>query len=335
MSFLTSLIPWISSAIVYGTVIMFGALGEILTEKSGHLNLGVPGLMFLGAFSSFATAYFYENSTETPSKALLILLPLAVGFIVSSLGGLLYSFLTDILRANQNVTGLALTSFGVGIGTFGGVYICKVFGSGTYVKATVTSAAFSANLNASLGLGSIGQLLLSYGFLTYVAIILAIVMQVFFNKTRIGLNLRAIGENPATADAAGINVTKYKMLATTLGGGICGLGGVYYVLVYALGGWTTQNNIEGLGWLAVALVIFATWKPANTIWGSYLFALLFWLYAYFPTLTKIKLTNSTTDLLKAIPYVVTIIVLVTVSMRRKRESQPPESLGRAYFREER
>ena len=332
-----SIVSWILSAVVYGTVIMFGALGEILTEKSGHLNLGVPGLMFLGAFTSFATAFLYENSTENPSKILLVLLPLTVGFITSCLGGFLYSFLTDILRANQNVTGLALTSFGVGVGTFGGVYICKVYGSGTYVMASQTSEAFSANLSSALGLGEnpVGKLFLSYGFLTYVAVILAIVLQVFFNKTRVGLNLRAVGENPATADAAGINVTKYKMIASTLGGGICGIGGIYYVLVYALGGWTTQNNIEGLGWLAVALVLFATWKPANTLWGSYLFAFLFWLYTYFPTLTGIKLTTSATDLLKGVPYIVTIIVLVTVSMRRKRESQPPESLGRSYFREER
>ena len=332
---MNSLISWICSAVVYGTVIMFGALGEILTEKSGHLNLGVPGLMFLGAFSSFATAFLYESHTENPSKILLVLLPLLVGFIVSCLGGLLYSFFTDILRANQNVTGLALTSFGVGVGTFGGVYICKISGNSTYVTASLTSSAFCANLNDAFKLGNVGKLLLSYGFLTYVAIALAIAMQLFLNKTRVGLNLRAIGENPATADAAGINVSLYKILATTIGGGICGLGGIYYVLVYALGGWTTQNNIEGLGWLAVALVIFATWKPINTIWGSYLFAFLFWLYSYFPTLTGIKLTNSYTDLLKAVPYFVTIIVLVTVSMRRKRESQPPASLGRAYFREER
>lgn len=332
---MNSLISWICSAIIYGTVIMFGALGEILTEKSGHLNLGVPGLMFLGAFSSFAAAFLYESKTEEPSTAIMILLPLTVGFVVSCLGGLLYSFLTDILRANQNVTGLALTFFGVGVGTFGGVYICKVSGNNTFTKVALTNQAFAANLNDKLNLGVVGKLLLSYGFLTYVAIVLAIFMQIFLNKTRVGLNLRAIGENPATADAAGINVTLYKILATTLGGGICGLGGIYYVLVYAQGGWNTQNNIEGLGWLAVALVIFATWKPANTIWGSYLFALLFWLYSYFPTLTGIKLTNSYTDLLKAVPYVVTIIVLVTVSMRRKRESQPPASLGRAYFREER
>ena len=332
---MNSLISWICSAVVYGTVIMFGALGEILTEKSGHLNLGVPGLMFLGAFSSFATAFLYETHTENPSKVLLIMIPLLSGFIVSCLGGLLYSFFTDILRANQNVTGLALTFFGVGVGTFGGVYICKVSGNSTYVTASLTSSAFCSNLNDVFNLGTVGKLLLSYGFLTYVAIVLAILMQIFLNKTRVGLNLRAIGENPATADAAGINVTLYKILATTIGGGICGLGGIYYVLVYALGGWTTQNNIEGLGWLAVALVIFATWKPINTIWGSYLFAFLFWLYSYFPTLTGIKLTNSYTDLLKAIPYVVTIVVLVTVSMRRKRESQPPASLGRAYFREER
>ncbi len=332
---MNSIISWICSAIVYGTVIMFGALGEILTEKSGHLNLGVPGEMFLGGFSAFAAAFIIENNVENPSAFLLLIVPLIAGFAAAFLGGALYSLLTDILRANQNVTGLALTSFGVGIGTFGGVYICKVAGTGTYSTVSKASAVFSANINQIADMGIVGKLLFSYGFLTYVAIILAILMQYFLNRTRAGLNLRAIGENPGTADAAGINVMRYKFLSTAIGGGICGLGGIYYILVYALGGWNTQNNIGGLGWLAVALVIFATWKPVHTIWGSYLFAFLFWLYAYFPTLTGIKVSNSVTDMLKAIPYLVTIIVLVTVSLRKKRENQPPASLGRSYFREDR
>ena len=332
---MNTLISWICNAIVYGTVIMFGALGENLTEKSGHLNLGVPGLMFLGGFAGFAAAFLYENSTENPSAVLMIILPLLAALLASAIGGMIYSFLTDVLRANQNVTGLALTAFGVGVGTFGGVYICKVAGTGTYSTVAKTSELFCANLNRLFDLGTVGKLLLSYGFLTYVAVLLAILLQRFLNRSRIGLNLRAVGENPATADAAGISVLKYRFLSTVLGAAISGLGGLYYVLVYASGGWTTQNSIEALGWLAVALVIFARWRPVHIIWGSYLFALLFWLYSYFPSLTGIKLSNSATDLLQMIPYLMTVVVLVVVSMRKKPEDQPPASLGINYFREDR
>ncbi|MCD7782638.1 MAG: ABC transporter permease [Firmicutes bacterium] len=332
---MTALIQWINSAVVYGTVIMYAAMGEILTEKSGHLNLGVPGLMFLGGFAGFGSAYIYENSTDSPSGVLLILLPLLAAFAASCLGGLLYSFLTVTLRANQNVTGLALTSFGVGVGTFGGVYLCKISGNSSYAVAKLSSAAFTKNLNAAFGLGTVGQIFLSYGFLAYTAILLAVLLHFVLSKTRVGLNLRAVGENPGTADAAGINVTLYKYLATCLGGGICGIGGLYYVLEYCLGGWSTNNSIESLGWLAVALVIFSTWRPLNAIWGSYLFALLFWLYNYFPTLVNTTINAPITDLLQMIPYVVTIIVLIVVSIHRKKENQGPASLGLSYFREER
>ncbi len=332
---MTTLIAWINSAVVYGTVIMYAALGEIMTEKSGHLNLGVPGLMFLGGFAGFGSAYLYETGTDSPSTAIMILLPLLSAFIASCLGGLLYSFLTVTLHANQNVTGLALTSFGVGVGTFGGVYLCKISGNSSYAVASQSSAAFTANLNSAFGLGDVGQIFLSYGFLAYTAIILAVVLHFILSKTRVGLNLRAVGENPGTADAAGINVTLYKYVATTLGGGICGIGGLYYVLEYCLGGWSTNNSIESLGWLAVALVIFSTWKPLNAIWGSYLFACLFWLYNYLPTIIGVNITAPITDLLQMIPYLVTIIVLIVVSTRRKKENQGPASLGRSYFREER
>ena len=132
------------------------------------------------------------------------------------------------------------------------------------------------------------------------------------------------------ADAAGISVTKYKYAATCLGAGICGLGGVFYVMDYTKGTWANDGSIEKLGWLAVALVIFTRWKPKNAIWGSYLFGLMYWLYFYMAGLTR-----SSQELFKMLPYVVTIIVLILVSMRKKREDQPPQSLGMAYFREER
>lgn len=332
---MSSFVSWFTSAVLYGTVIMYGALGEIMTEKSGHLNLGVPGIMFLGGFAGFATAFLYENTSANPSPLLMVLIPLISGFAIAALGGLLYSFMTVTLRANQNVTGLAITFFGVGIGSFGGLYILLKNGFTSYAKADATYQVFASNLNTSLQWGNFGKLFLSYGFMTYLAIAVAIVLHFILKKTRVGLNLRAVGENAATADAAGVSVTLYKYLSTIIGAGICGLGGVFYILVYCNGGWSTNNSIEALGWLAVALVIFATWKPINTIWGSYLFAMLFWLYCYFPSMVGISLSTPMNDLVQALPYVVTILVLIIISFRKKRENQPPASLGLNYYREER
>lgn len=155
-------------------------------------------------------------------------------------------------------------------------------------------------------------------------------VQYYFNRTRSGLALRAIGESPATADAAGIRVTRCKYLATCIGAGISGLGGLYYVMDYIKGTWANDGKLESLGWLAVALVIFATWKPVKAIWGAYLFGVLYWMYLYIPGLTR-----SSMELFKMLPYVVTLLVLIISSLRKKRESQPPASLGLAYFREER
>ena len=161
------------------------------------------------------------------------------------------------------------------------------------------------------------------------------ILHLVLAKTRVGLNLRAVGENPATADAAGINVTKYKYIATCIGAGISGIGGLYYVLDYNQGIWATTGQIEALGWLAVALVIFTTWKPLGAIWGAYLFGVLYWLYQFLPNILGITVPVYMTDLIQMVPYVVTIIVLIITSLRKKRENQPPASLGLAYFREER
>lgn len=328
-----NLIAWIIRAIPFGTIIMFGSLGEIITEKSGNLNLGVPGIMYLGGFAGFASAYFYESSTDNPNAFLCILIAIAVSFIASFLGGLIFSFLTITLRANQNVTGLAITTFGMGIANFFGVYLLN---GSTYTKAEFANHVFSANipwLDSKLGI--ISQIFFSYGFLVYLAIVLAVIAHFVINKTHIGLNLRAVGESPATADAAGINVTRYKYLATCIGAGISGLGGLYYVIDYNSGIWATTGDIEALGWLAVALVIFATWKPLNVIWGSYIFGILYWLYQYLPNMLGIKIPNYAIDLVQMIPYLVTIIVLIVISMKKKKENQPPASLGLSYFREER
>lgn len=237
-----TLIAWIMRAIPFGTIIMYGAMGEIITEKSGNLNLGVPGIMYLGGFAGFASAYIYENTTANPNMVLCVVIALVCAFVASMLGGLIYSFLTISLRANQNVTGLALTTFGMGVANFFGVYILN----GRTATQSMVYKTFQTKLPLLPQLGIIGQTVFNYGFMVYAAIILAIVLHHILNHTRVGLNLRAIGENPATADAAGISVTRYKYLATCLGAGISGLGGLYYVLDYNQGIWATTTQIEAL-----------------------------------------------------------------------------------------
>ncbi len=320
----------LQSAIVFGTVIMFGALGEILTQKSGNLNLGVPGIMYLGGIAGLAMSYFYEGHVEHPNGFVSLILSFIAAFAAAALGGLIYSFLTITLRANQNVTGLTLTIFGNGLANFFGGILNSMAGGVGQISVRTTSNAYRYSLAHFFKIGIIGKVFLSYGFMAYLAIIIAVVMYYFLNRTRTGLNLRSVGESPATADAAGINVIRYKYLATCIGAGISGLGGLYYTMDYIKGTWTTDSTIEALGWLAVALVIFAIWRPLNAIWGSYLFGVLYWMYLYIPGLTR-----SSQEIFKMLPYVVTILVLLRVSMRKKREDQPPASLGLSYFREER
>ena len=324
------IIQLLQSSVCFGTVIMFGAMGEILTEKSGNLNLGVPGIMYLGAIAGLAASFFYENGNPNPSGVVSLLLSFVAAFLAAALGGLIYSFLTISLRANQNVTGLTLTIFGGGVANFFGGSLNTMAGGVGQISVATASGIYRANINNVTDLGAFGRLFLSYGFMVYLAIVMAIVMAWFLNRTRVGLNLRAVGENPATADAAGINVTRYKYLATCIGAGISGLGGLYYTMDYIKGTWANDGTIESLGWLAVALVIFATWRSVNSIWGSYLFGLLFWVYMIIPGLGRKDI-----ELFKMLPYLVTLLVLITVSLRKKREDQPPASLGLSYFREER
>ena len=318
------------SAIVFGTVILYGALGEILSEKSGSLNLGVPGVMYLGGIAGLASAFAYESSTSAPNPIICLVLSFVCAFLASTLGGLLFSFLTITLRVNQNVTGLTLTIFGGGLAIFFGGSLNKLAGGVGQISVAATSGVYRTNISSLANWGVLGRVFLSHGFMVYLAIILAVLMHYILNHTRVGLNLRAVGENPATADAAGINVTRYKYLATCIGAGISGLGGLYYTMDYIKGTWASEGSLESLGWLAVALVIFAIWKPLNAIWGSYLFGILTWLYLYIENLTR-----SSQELFKMIPYLVTIVVLIVVSLRRKPENQPPAHLGLSYFREER
>ncbi len=323
----------IQRAVMQGTPLLFGSTGEILTEKSGHLNLGIPGIMYVGAISGVAGAFLYEQSVASPAlinPLIAVLIPLICSLVGSTLMGLIYCFLTVSLRANQNVTGLALTTFGIGIGNFFGGSLIKLVNSDVpSIALSRTSTAFKTQLPFADKLGWFGDVFLSYGFLVYLAIIIALVSSHILKKTRVGLHLRAVGENPGTADAAGINVTKYKYLTTCIGSAIAGLGGLYYVMDYANGVWS-NNGFGDRGWLSIALVIFSVWRPAISILGSILFGFLYVIPTYIPNISV-----SAKKLFEMLPYVVTIIVLVITSMRDKKENQPPAALGLPYFREER
>ena len=326
---LATIFAFINAAIIQGIPLLFGATGEIITEKSGNLNLGIPGIMYMGGISGIIGGYLYEHSTENPAAWLCILIPLVSSLLGSLLMALIYSFLTITLRVNQNVTGLALTTFGIGVGNFFGGSLLSFLGETGSISLLKTGNCYKAKLPFADNLGLFGKTFLSLGFLAYLAIIIALVTSYVLNRTRTGLNLRAVGENPATADAAGINITKYKYLSTLIGGVVAGLGGLYFVMDYTGGAWT-NNGFGDRGWLAIAIVIFAVWKPGMAILSSFLFGGLYILCVYIP-----GLSSSAKELINMLPYVVTILVLVVVSMRKKRENQPPAHLGLSYFREDR
>ena len=327
------LISFLPRAVMQGIPLLYGSTGEILTEKSGNLNLGIPGIMYVGGICGVIGAFFYEQSTPVASMngLLAVGIPMLCSLLGSLLMGLLYCLLTVTLRANQNVTGLAMTTFGVGIGNFFGGSLIKLTGSEVpSIALSKTSLFFKTTLPGADSTGWFGELFLSYGFLAYAAILIAIGTSYFLNRTRPGLHLRAVGESASTADAAGINVTRYKYLATCIGSMIAGLGGLYYVMDYASGVWS-NNAFGDRGWLAIALVIFTIWRPNTSIWASILFGGLYILNIYLPTGTQMAVK----ELYKMLPYVVTVVVLVISSLRNNKEKQPPASLGLSYFREER
>ncbi len=318
------MITFLISAIRIGMSFLFGSTGETITEKSGHLNLGIPGIMCVGAASGCVAESVYSSSVggiENLNPVLAVIIPILAAFIGGSLLGLIYSFLTVTLRANQNVTGLALTTFGVGTAD----YMVAQVKSASYSQA---SRFFTATLPFADKLGPVGKLLFSYGVLVWLAIIIAVVSSFVLSRTKVGLQLRAVGENPATADAAGINVSRYRYVATLIGSGVAGLGGLCYIMDNLNGSW--EYSIDAIGWLAIALVIFTLWKPNLGIVGSIIFGALYTASSYIH-----GVSFSDKALIKMLPYVVTIIVLVIISMLKRREYQPPASLGLSYFREDR
>lgn len=328
------IIQFICRAILLGVPLLYGSTGEIITEKSGHLNLGIPGIMYVGAISGVVGSFLYENACgndiNNMNALLAIIIPLVCSIAGSVIMGLIYSFLTVTLHANQNVTGLALTTFGVGLGNFLGASLISITKSELpSIALTKTSSFFVTKLPFASKLGGIGEILFSHDFMTYLAIAIALITAFVISRTRVGLNLRSVGENPATADAAGINVVKYRYLSTCIGSAVAGLGGLQYVMAYASGVWS-NNAFGDRGWMAIALVIFALWKPSFAIIGSFVFGALCNANNYVQ-----GLGTEAQELFKMLPYVVTILVLIITSMRKKREHQPPASLGLNYFREER
>ena len=318
-------ITYIRGVIRVMTLFLFGSTGEIITEKSGHLNMGTPGIMCMGATGAVVGCNIYLSAIGGAQNAngfLAVLIPVLFCLLFSGLTGLLYCFLVDTLQCNQNVTGLTLTTLGAGVFPF----VSSLLGNKGF---STLSSAFYVNLFPKDFSDSnwFTQIFLSHSFLVYLAIILAVVALLILKHTRVGLSLRAIGENPGTADASGINVNRYKYLATLIGSCISGLGGIYYLMVMNNG--ALEFNIEAFGWLAVALVIFAIWNPGFGILGSFIFA------AFYQLPLFISVSGPLNKIIGLIPYFVTIIVLVVISLFNKRETQPPAALGLPYYREDR
>lgn len=314
-------IKFLVAAVGAGTPLLFGTVGEILTEKTGHLNLGVEGMMSIGACAGFMMGYYTDN----------FLFAILASAIAGALSALIYAVLTVTFMANQNVTGLTLTIFGIGFANFIGIFVLSKSAEGTLkLPEKITTAMRGVQLPILSDLPVVGQLLFGYSPFVYIGIAIAIVCAWYLNHTKAGLNLKAVGENTGAADAAGIKVTMVKYVNIILGGAICGIGGVYCAMIINGGVWIS-DNVGGLGWIAVALVIFANWQPAYAIWGSFIFGALRVLKYYIPQ-SVLPFPIAFYDML---PFLITALVLVISSMRKSGRMNLPASLGINYFREER
>lgn len=315
------IIKFLVAAVLAGAPLLFGTMGEILNERVGHLNLGVEGMMSLGACGGFMIGYWTDN----------LFLAIIAAFLAGMMGALIYAVLTVFLMADQNVTGLTLTIFGIGLSNFIGEYMLDRSPQGT-LKLPEHISAQLANIHVK-GLSDIpvvGELLFSYNIFVYLGVVLAVILGYYLFKTKVGLNVCAIGENPAAADAAGIPITQLKLFNILLGGGICGIGGAYSAMIICGGVWIS-NCVNGLGWIAVALVIFANWSPTKAIFGSLVFGGFSVLKYYIPK-SLFQLPNAFYD---ALPFLVTALVLVVTSIRQSKDKAQPASCGVNYFREER
>ena len=312
-----SLALFLQVAVQTGTHILYGILGGILFEKAGQTNLGTEGMMLLGA----AFGYLAGSSVGNPFLAVLI------AGLAGSAGALIYACITITMRGNQIVTGLVLTTFGTGVASFMGKYL-----SASQLNASIKSAFSVISIPLLSKIPVFGKMLFEQGIYVYASVILAILLWAYYKYTRWGLNIRAVGENPAAADASGINVALYKYLHVLAGGFLCGLGGAYLSLAF-VGQWQ-ENITAGAGWISVAFVIFCTWSPIKAIFCAWAFG----------ALSSLALKCQSVpifghiipgQLLDMIPYIATIVVLVLMGLHFKKENQGPAALGKSFFREER
>ncbi len=318
---------FLARAIKFATVFIFGSTGETITEKSGHLNMGIPGIMYMGALGGILGERIYLDAVGEGALNgfMVIFMPIVFAMLFAAIGGLLFSFFTVTLKCNHNVTGLTITTFGVGLSCY---FIGLIPATRMSEAGLMVQSLFVPN-NFDWGGNWFGQIFLSQSFFTYLAIIVAIIAAIVISRTRIGLNLRACGENPAAADAAGINVDKYRYIATIVGAAIAGLGGMALEIDLYKGMFNPKDAVDAFGWLALSLVIFSMWKPTIVIFASFLFGAL-QVLPNFLTLSSVQM-----QMFSIIPYVATIVVLILTSVFNKKNAQPPAGLGITYFREDR
>lgn len=319
---------FIASVILYGIPLLYATVGEIITEKSGSLNLGVEGIMAVGAIIGYLVGI----------KADSMVMAMLFAFLAAATMGLLFAFLTVTLKANQNVTGLTITTFGLGFYFF----IGKATSENWQTLGGNLKEAYS-NIDIPLlsKIPVVGDKLFSYNIFVYLGVLTAILAFVYLYKTKAGLKTRAIGENPAAADAAGINVNAYKYINIIIGAGIMGIGGLCMGL--NMGGTFEGSNcwINGYGWIAIALVIFAKWNPLLAILGTFVFGFFNSLQVYSGNFAEAYpnalgwLSKIPTEFYKALPFIITALVLIISSIRKKKVPDEPTAIGLNYYREDR
>lgn len=320
---------FVASAVRMAVPLLLGTLGESLTERAGNLNLGVEGLMMMGAATGFIAAYHTDN----------IALAILVGMLGSGFGALLYAILTITFRTKQDVTGLALTIFGTGFANTLGKSLANQ-NTPPAIREFAQATPLHLPLEPVTSLPVLGPVLafvdtafLQHNWFVYLTFAAAIVGWIYLFRTREGLHLRMVGENPAAADASGIRVIAAKYVHVVIGGILCGLGGVYISVVNV--GTYLENIVAGRGWIVVALVIFIRWDPLKAIAGSLLFGALEivgFRIQHIEGLSSIPVFSQYA--IDMYPYLMTIIVLV-ITYSRKKAYQGPAALGVPYFREDR
>jgi len=308
------------SAIAFGTPLVLAGLGELLAERSGILNLGVEGMMLIGA----VVAFDVSQKTHGASAVVLLLAVLAAMAAGVALA-LIHAFLSITIRVNQIVSGLAITIFAGIIGLSS--YLGQVWNIGGVAGRHQVNKINLLNLK---NLPIVGPIVFHEDIFVYASWVLVLAALYYLYRTRPGLYLRAVGENPAAADAMGINVTAYRYTHTLIGGALAGLAGAYFTL--DLAPIWTDGLTAGDGWIAIALVIFAFWRPDLLVLGAYLFGIF---SALGPTLQTRGITVLPSEFYSALPFLMTIIALSAASTSwAKRRVGTPASLGIPYTREE-